>query len=214
METVSDNSREMLDQLIVCPKCDAVYKTDQLNHGERAVCARCHAVLITPRKHAGMQIIVLALAILILILSAGTLPFLSIEAVGVRRSASILDAALAFRGGFLFIVAVGTAMLILLIPLIRVMLVLYVLVPIVFDRPPARHAIGAFSLFEKLRPWSMAEIFALGCAVALVKVADLAQIEFGPAFWFFSILVVLVVMHDNFMCRWSIWKSLKPQQQS
>ncbi len=71
-----------------------------------------------------------------------------------------------------------------------------------------------FSLSEALRPWSMAEIFAIGCAVALVKVVDLADVSFGPGFWMFACLVVLVVVQDNFMCRWSVWNSLSPQKQS
>ncbi|MEM8658637.1 MAG: paraquat-inducible protein A, partial [Pseudomonadota bacterium] len=52
------------------------------------------------------------------------------------------------------------------------------------------------------------------CAVSLVKVADLAQITFGPGFWMFAILVVLVVVQDGFMCRWSVWESLDPTPQS
>lgn len=204
----------ILEDLIVCPKCDAIYQTDKPAFGERAVCARCHSVLITPRKRAGMQIIMLAFAILVLVVSAGIFPFLSIEAAGTRNSVSVIDAALAFSGGWLYFVALATATLILVIPLLRVLLVLYVLVPVVFDRPPAKGALQAYSLSEALRPWSMAEIFALGCAVALVKVVDLADVSFGPAFWMFAVLVVLIVVQDNFMCRWSVWNSLNPQQKS
>lgn len=67
----------------------------------------------------------------------------------------------------------------------------------------------AFRLAERLRPWSMAEIFALGCAVSLVKIADLAQISFGPAFWMFSSLVIVSVVQDNMMCRWSVWNAIE-----
>ena len=34
-------------------------------------------------------------------------------------------------------------------------------------------------------PWSMAEIFVIGVAVALVKVSGLASVTLGPAFWSF-----------------------------
>ena len=93
-------------------------------------------------------------------------------------------------------------------PLARVLLAMYVLIPIVMDRPPVRGATQAFRLSESLRPWSMAEIFAIGCAVALIKISDLADVAFGPAFWMFAVLVVLVVVQDNFLCRWSVWNSL------
>jgi paraquat-inducible protein A len=55
----------------------------------------------------------------------------------------------------------------------------------------------------------MAEVFAIGCAVALVKLGDLAQIHFGPAFWMFTALVIIVVATDMLLCRYSIWKSLE-----
>ena len=94
------------------------------------------------------------------------------------------------------------------------LLTLYVLVPIVLDRPPARRAIPAFRLSEALRPWSMAEIFAIGCAVALVKVVDLANVGFGPAFWMFGFIVVFVIAQDSFMCKWSVWNSLEHKAKS
>jgi paraquat-inducible protein A len=56
----------------------------------------------------------------------------------------------------------------------------------------------------------MAEIFAIGCAVALVKVADLANLTFGPAFWMFCVLTVVIVVQDNLMDRWSVWNSIEP----
>ena len=198
-----------LKDLIVCPNCDAVYSTQQPDFGERAVCQRCHTVLIAPRRRAGAQIIAVALAVFILVLAASVFPFLTIEAGGAQNAVSVLDAALVFGGGPLVLVSLGTIAMIIFIPLLRVMLVIYVLLPVVADRPPAKHAAWAFSLSEALRPWSMAEIFAIGCAVALIKVADLAQIAFGPAFWMFCILTVLVVVQDSFLCRWSVWNSLE-----
>ena len=202
------------DDLIVCPQCDVVYHLQQPKHGERAVCKRCHTVLIAPRRKAGLQIIAVSLAVVVLIVAAALFPFLTINAAGAKNSVSILDAALAFGGGPLIFLALTTAALIIFVPLARVLLSLYVLIPVVMDRPPARHATQAFRLAEALRPWSMAEIFAIGCAVALIKVSDLADIAFGPAFWMFAILVVLVVAQDNFMCRWSVWNSLDSQTKS
>lgn len=161
-----------------------------------------------------MHIIAVSLAVVILIVSATVFPFLQISAAGKSNAVSILDAALSFAGGPLILLALLTAALIIFVPLLRMLLTLYVLVPVVLDRPPARHAIRAFRISEALRPWAMAEIFAIGCAVALVKIVDLAQVAFGPAFWMFGILVVLVVAQDSFMCKWSVWDSLEhPKEQ-
>lgn len=197
--------------LIACTECDTLYHAVQPGPGEQAICARCHHVLIRPRRFAGMRIIMMAATMLILILGAMFFPFLRIEVQGLAHSATILDAVLAFADGRLAVLAFATAALILLIPALRMVLLLYVLVPVVFDRAPYPRAREAFRLSESLKPWSMAEIFALGCAVSLVKVGDLAQIEFGPAFWMFTALVIVVVVQETFVCSWSIWKSLDSQ---
>lgn len=201
-------------QLIVCPQCDAVYRVRKPAKGERSVCRRCHTVLIAPRRRAGMQIIMVSLAVVILIFAAALLPFLSINARGVQNQVSVVEAALSFQGGPLIFVSLVTVALILFIPLARTLLVIYVLTPLVFDRPAAPNAVTAFRWSEKLRPWSMAEIFAIGCAVALVKVNDLALVSLGPAFWMFAVLVVLVVVQDSYMCRWSVWNALENNKRS
>lgn len=203
-----------LDDLIVCPQCDAVYRLKRPKDGERAACQRCNKMLIAPRDNAGLRIIAVAFAVMFLIIGAAVFPFLTIDAAGNKNAVSVLDAALAFSGGPMIFLSLATAALIIFVPLMRVLLTLYVLVPVVLDRPPAAHAIHAFRLSEALRPWSMAEIFAIGCAVALVKVADLAHVGFGPAFWMFGILVVLVIAQDSFMCRWSVWNSLEHPKNS
>lgn len=201
---------EHLAGLIACPRCDAVYRAVQPAPRDRAVCARCHTVLIAPRRQAAQRIIAVAATVLVLASAATLAPFLQIEVGGRSNSASVLDAALAFSSsGLMALLAVATATLIVFVPVLRALLVLYVLGPIFLNRPPAPGAVRAFRLSEALRPWSMAEIFAIGCAVALVKIADLAQVQFGPAFWMFAALVILVVLQDAYMCRYSVWKSLE-----
>lgn len=196
------------DTLMACTECDALYRAAAPRPGERAICARCHTVLAAPRKGAGMRIIALAAAAVVLVGGAAFLPFLRIEVSGLGHGTSVFEVVTAFSGERTAILAVAMAALILFIPLLRMLLILYVLGPVVFDRPPARQARAAFRLAERLRPWSMAEIFAIGCAVSLVKIADLAHVEFGPAFWMFAALVILVVLQERFMCRWSVWTSL------
>ena len=196
------------ETLIACPECDALYRAADVPHGERATCARCHTVLISPRRHAGMAIIALALAALILVLGALWFPFLRIDARGLWQEATLWDVATSFAGGPLLVVSVAVTAAIVVVPLLRAMLILYTLVPVVFDRPPAAQATRAFRWSERLRPWSMAEIFAIGCAVSLVKIADLAQVSLGPAFWMFAGLVVVTVAQDALVDRWSVWRSI------
>ena len=194
--------------LIVCPHCDALYTLRKPEKGEVAACARCHTVLAAPRAKAGLQIVALALTTLILMAGAATFPFLKIEVGGVGNSVSVLDAAFVFSNGLLVFLVVATIALILAIPALRAVLMIYTIAPLMADRPPWPGARPAFRLAQSLKPWAMAEVFAIGCAVSLVKITDLARVDFGPAFWMFAALVVLVVIQQKFMCNWSVWNAL------
>lgn len=198
-----------LDELIACPSCDALYRAVVPEDGGRAVCGRCHHALVTPVSGAIVRIVALSLTILLLLGTAIVMPFLKIEASGLSHSSSILDAARSFSDAEMVGLAFGVLALIVFVPILRALLLLYTLVPLLFERPPLRGARLAFRWSEELRPWSMAEIFVLGVGVALVKVADMARVELGMAFWLFALLVVVTVMQDGFMCRWSVWAALE-----
>ncbi|MFZ5961395.1 paraquat-inducible protein A [Thalassococcus sp. BH17M4-6] len=206
---IADLSGVPLDALMACPHCDTLYRARTPGVGRRAVCARCHTVLIAPKRKAGIKIIALTFAMLILVVAAMFFPFLNISVKGFANKATILDSAEAFQSGPMLLLSVAVAAMILIIPLLRMLLILYVLLPIVRDRPAFPQARRAFRLSQKLKPWAMAEIFAIGVAVALVKVADLAHIGFGPAFWMFTALVIIVIFNDRYLCTWSVWKSLE-----
>lgn len=195
--------------LIGCPGCDTVYRVGALRPGGRAVCGCCGRVLITGTRDAGRLILALSLAVLVLVLAASFHPFLSIGAAGIGNRVSLLDVATSFRSGLLVLVSVTTVLLIVGLPALRVALLIYVIAPMEFGHPPARYARPAFRVAQELKPWSMTEIFSIGCAVALVKVSDLARLDFGPAFWMFVALSVIVVFSDRLTCTWSIWSAIE-----
>ncbi|MEM9843941.1 MAG: paraquat-inducible protein A [Pseudomonadota bacterium] len=196
------------NRYVVCPQCDALYRATVIEKGRMSVCTRCHTVLAAPRRKAGMLIISLALATLILIFAAIFFPFLTLEIQGFRSSASLTDIAFSFSDGILRVLILLMLALVLAIPAVRASLLIYVLTPLVFDRHPNAHSARAFRFAQDLKPWAMAEVFAIGCAVALVKITDLAQVALGQAFWMFTALVALVVIQDRFLCSWSVWNAL------
>ncbi len=136
------------------------------------------------------------------------LPFLRVEAAGLGNSTSIFQAALSFRQAHMTILSLAVLMMIVFIPMIRALMLIYILGPLLARKKPLPGARTAFRWSEDLRPWSMAEIFILGVGVAMVKIADMARVEMGMAFWIFAALVVVTLLQDGFMCRWSVWAVL------
>lgn len=197
-----------LDKLIACPTCDALQEDASLPPGARGRCHRCGTILMAPRQNAMTQIVMLAVTALVLMVVAVFFPFLEISAGGMVQRSSLLDAVLAFSSGMMMPLTFATAALIIVLPVIRLGTIVYALAPMALGWHPARYAVPAFRVAQALRPWAMAEIFIVGVSVALVKVAGLAQLSFGPAFWTFLGLVLVTIMSDNFMCRLTVWKTL------
>lgn len=197
------------DELIACPTCDALHRIGAVPMGTRGICRRCGTTLAAPKARAMTRIVMLAATSLVLLVAAVFLPFLEISAGGMTRRSSVLDAALAFSDGITLPLTLAVAAFIIVVPALRLALIIHALAPMALGWHPARHAIPAFRLAETLRPWAMAEIFVIGVAVALVKVAGLATLHLGLAFWAFVLLVLVNVLNDNFMCRLTIWRTLE-----
>ncbi|MBC7155025.1 MAG: paraquat-inducible protein A [Rhodobacteraceae bacterium] len=198
----------ILDRLIACPQCDGLHRDADLSNGLRARCHRCGTLLIAPRAEAFLQVMMLSVTVAILMVGAVFFPFLSVQAAGLSHDGSVFDAVRAFSGPILAPLSVMVLFLIVLIPILRVIAIVYTLWPLTRGQPPYRHAAVAFRAAERLRPWSMTEIFMIGTAVALVKIGGMATVSFGPAFWAFGALVIVLVLEDTFMCKWTIWKAI------
>ena len=203
------HSPETLNSLIACPNCDALAKVDSDDSDASITCKRCHSALITPIRRASLKIMGLAALSVALVIGAATQPFLAIKRFGFTSDATLIETALAFEGSLLAL-SLTVLALILVLPLLRLVLTIYVLAPIAIRRAPFPGARSAFRLSEALRPWSMAEIFVLGAGVALIKIADLAHITLGTGFWMFAGLVVLLLVQNTLTCRFGIWRALAP----
>lgn len=198
-----------LDDLVACPQCDTLHQARILPENARAYCQRCGTILMWSQPAAIAQILSLSLTAFIMMIAAISFPFLTLDAGGLQNATSVIDAILAFKDGFAFPLAVAVAFFIVVIPLLRLAALIYALDPLVRKRKPRQGARTAFGLAEQLRPWSMAEIFIVGVTVALVKVAGLAAVTIGPAFWAFAGVVVITVLKNQMICRYSIWEALE-----
>lgn len=202
-----------LDNLIACPQCDCLHHLQAIPTGATARCSRCRTVLLAPRRGAIATIVSLAFAALILMMAAVSFPFLQIEASGLSSKASVIDAVMAFAqaSGLMAPLSLIVGALIVVLPVGRLIGLIYALLPIAIGRPPSPYAAPAFRIAMRLRPWAMAEIFILGVAIALVKIVDLANVGFGAAFWAFVGLVLLVAAKETMICERSIWRILNPR---
>jgi paraquat-inducible protein A len=132
---------------------------------------------------------------------------MSVEKAGIRHVADLFSgpeelvrqnmAPLAFVVLFVTVVA----------PLARLLGTLYVLIRSQ-ERWPPRHLRRVFAIAERLRPWSMLEVFVLGVFVAYVKLGDLVTIGLRTGVYALFALTVLLIWVDSALDREAIWERL------
>jgi paraquat-inducible protein A len=195
--------------LIACPLCDLLQRQVDPPIDGRVSCARCGTLLMTNRRGAFERTLVSAISSVILMIAAISFPFLKLSIAGLSNAASVLEVALAFRGSLIAPLSVVILLLIVVIPLIRAIALAYTLVPLILGRKPAHRAEGAFRLAHELRPWAMAEVFVVGVVVALVKIAGMASVVLGPAFWAMVVIVALMIYEGASLSEWTVWRALE-----
>ena len=197
----------VLLSLVACHECDLLHEKHELAVGEVARCARCNAFLYSNKHNSIDKALAVSLAALIMFVVANAFPFLAISVSGNTQSISILSAVLALSAGGMWVLGLLCFGFILLIPLLRVIGLLYLLLPLRFSyRLPGSELV--FRGIVVMSPWSMMEIYLLGAVVALVKLASMANIELGLSFWAFALLNMLSALAAQMVDTHTLWEFL------
>ncbi|WP_198008812.1 paraquat-inducible protein A [Ahrensia sp. R2A130] len=171
-------------------------------------CVQCGYQLTLGQPEAIARVTGLAITSAILMFIVLFAPFLDLKAGSFNSNASVVDVILGFASGIMTPLAFAVLGFIVVLPLARALLLIYTLAPLVMGTANLPGARIALRWAFYLKPWAMAEIFMVGVAVALVKLAGMASIEMGTAFWAFSLLVAVNAFQDTFMCRNTLWTGL------
>lgn len=144
----------------------------------------------------------------ILFVLANVYPLLRLNIAGRTQSGEIVSGVQELYEQGYWEVAGLVFVVTIVAPLFRILSVLYVLGPLrLHRRVPG--AIPVFRLVEVMHPWAMTEVFLLGILVAIVKLADLATIQAGPALYSFAALIVTMAATDAALDDQAIWEALE-----
>jgi paraquat-inducible protein A len=176
--------------LVACPDCDLLQRLPELPEGGAARCARCGGLLRERPRNGLERTLALALAAAILFAVSNLFPFLAFGMKGQVTQTTLLSGVIdLYQAGYPEVSALVLVTSVLA-PMLQTSLLLYVLLPLRFDRVPWRVA-PAFRLLRHVQPWSMMEVFMIGILVAVVKLQGMhAEIVPGLALWSFVALIL------------------------
>jgi paraquat-inducible protein A len=177
--------------LIACHECDLLQHIPRQRQGGKARCRRCSAVLHRSVRDSLNRTLALTFAGLVLYSVANTFPFLAFKMQGQVTQTTLSTGVIDLYHQGMWELALLVLLTSILVPLLQLLLLLYILLPIKFNRTPWMLA-HVFRLQQSLGPWGMMEVFMLGILVAVVKLGDMAQIVPGLALWSFAILIFVL----------------------
>lgn len=206
------NSHENTDDLIACPSCDQLYDLQHLEPGDKAKCASCGHLLSTCYKEPFTQVMAYSVAGLILFVMSCAYPFMSFKTSGLESVMTLPQAISQIEGEGMWGMAYLVACFILILP--TIVLVLSGFLALSLSAGWRNHwAKDIAKIIFHLKTWCMVEVFFFGVLVSLVKIAHMATVVIGVAFWAyaaFSILFTLVLLRLDTYHTWKRLEELEP----
>jgi paraquat-inducible protein A len=193
--------------LIGCHECDAVLEEPEVPDGGSAICLRCGGTLFRRQRETVEITLALTFGGAILFLVANLYPFLGFELQGQLTQTTLRSGVIALWQQDQYAISALVFLTTMLAPGSQILLLLYVLAPIYFGWP-SHGAIRAFIWVERVREWSMMEVFLIGILVALVKLSDMADIVPGLALWAFALLIPVLAAASAFLDPEVVWRRI------
>jgi paraquat-inducible protein A len=164
-------------------------------------------VIIERKRHGLTNPIALALSGLLLYILSTSFPLIELKVAGRVQTGQIMTGIRELYNEGYWEISLLVFAVTILAPLVRILSVLYVMMPLLIGKalPRAKHV---FRMLETLHPWAMSEVFMLGVLVALVKLGDLATIHLGIGLISFGALIVILAAMDASIDDHEVWKRL------
>lgn len=196
--------------LVACPDCDLLQRPITAPRGGSSVCARCLAVL--DRGGDDDVPLALALAALLMLMLANAFPIVTLTVQGQQTEATLIDTVGVLWAQDMQSLALLVAFTTIVAPALEAIAATYVLLVVRTGQARSRLAAFALRVFRGVDEWSMTEVFMLGALVALVKLRDYAEVDFGVALWCLGgAMFLLAAMGASFDVQ-AAWRRLEPRR--
>jgi paraquat-inducible protein A len=150
----------------------------------------------------------LTLTGLILFAFANSYPFITFELEGREQQNILITGVIDLLDSGYWVLGILVFGASILAPLLKLLALLYVLLPLKFAALPPASA-TAIRLVETLSPWAMTEVYMLGVLVAVVKLAGMATIELGVALYCFAALILVSAAASAVLDEHLLWQHLE-----
>jgi len=194
--------------IIACHECDLLHRIHPLRYGERAKCSRCGAGLWAKKRDGFEHTIILTVTSLILFILANVFPFMTFELHGRVQTSHLSTGVVEFFDRGMWELGLLVLAASILFPALKILGMLYVLVPLEMNRRPWKAA-PVFRVVAQFQTWAMMDVYLLGVIVAVIKLADLATLVPGVAIYSFAALILTLAAADSALDPHAVWEKME-----
>ncbi len=194
-----------LPRICECGSCGLMQHLPEMAPGSVARCTRCDAML--GRRYTNPPIatpLAFCISSLVLYLVCVSQPLMTLSIFGRMREITLFTGPIELiRDGWLT-AGIVVGLVTTVIPIVEILLMLGILLGALHHRLPWRVP-TMMRWYDRLRPWSMVEVYLLGLLVAYTKMIDLADVTVDPtAFALFGLMMTMAAT-DNTLDDDVIW---------
>lgn len=191
-----------------CHFCDTLHDASPVAEGIAARCARCGAMLYQNRPASLARASAFSLAAIFLMVLVHVFPFLTMDAASLRRNLTLIGASTALMDEDAPILGFSILLFTVVAPLVLAGGMIYVCAPLMLGRAaPGARTVAKW--MYRCEPWNMVEVFLLGVLVSLLKLAKVADVEFGYGFWAFAGVMLCLAAAVAGIDREELWDRLE-----
>ncbi len=202
------STNDIANELTACHDCDLLHRVEELPRGGVAKCSRCGAVLYRHRVNSLDRTLTLIISSFVFYLLANVYPFMSFRLEGRVQTCTIFTGVVDLWSAGMWFLASLVFFASMLAPLLKILGLLYLLVPLRLDRLPWDLELS-HRIVHALHPWGMLDVYMLGVLVAIIKLSGLATIDLGIAFHSLVALMVLTTAATVTLDPQDIWERLE-----
>lgn len=199
-----------LDELVACHECDLLMRKPHLALGEKAQCPRCGYELYAHRHNVVERSLALVIAALLLYVPANFLPIMQLNLLGQATQDTVWSGVVGLFDTGMQGIAVVVFLCSMGIPLLKLVCQLAVLLSIRLNIGRS-YGLLIYRIYHHLKDWGMLEVYLMGVLVAIVKLADMAELSLGLGLTCFVSLLLVQVWLEVVMSPHQIWQALSEE---
>jgi paraquat-inducible protein A len=193
---------------IACEQCDALFDKPTLTPGTSAKCTRCGNTIFESKVDWCNRSFYWALAGVILLIPAITLPLMGVTLAGQYHQASLLDCIIMMLERKFFLIATLVFLFAIAVPSVRLFGTLYITYCFKFNKLKPNLLIF-FRAFHHLDHWAMLNVFMLGIVVSMYKLIDDTELSVNMGLLSFILWLITSTMSAISLDYHAIWETLE-----